>query len=208
VIYFCYIELMIRKIIQIDESKCDGCGLCADACHEGAIEIIKGKAKLVRDDYCDGLGICLPACPKNAISVIEREAEDYNAEKGFECCHPETVSGASERQWPIQIKLVPVNASYFNDADLLISADCCAYAYKDFQQLHMKDKITIIGCPKLDNIDYTGKLFSIIATNNLKSILVTRMDVPCCGGIEQAAFAAVKKSGKDVPLKVYVLKTK
>jgi len=211
---------MVRKIIKIDETKCDGCGLCAHACREDAIEIINGKAKLVRDDYCDGLGNCLPACPTGAISIIEREADVFNEqavkanknekdENCLQCCSSGVISGASElRQWPVQIKLVPVNAPYFNDADLLISADCCAYACKEFHQLHMEGKTTIIGCPKLDNIDYSEKLSSIIANNSIKSITVTRMEVPCCTGIEHAAFAAIKLSGKDMPLKICVLKTK
>ena len=192
---------MIRKIIKIDEEKCDGCGLCANACHEGAIAIIGGKAKLVRDDYCDGLGNCLPVCPTGAIGFEEREAAEYNEEAVKE----NQVNML--RQWPVQIRLVQVNAPYFNGADLLVAADCAAYAYGNFHQAFMKDKVTIIGCPKLDDFDYTAKLSGIIRHNNIKSVVVVKMEVPCCGGIEQSAAAAVGASGKQIPFEVITIST-
>ncbi|MDR3305197.1 MAG: 4Fe-4S binding protein, partial [Clostridiales Family XIII bacterium] len=199
---------MLRKIIKIDEEKCNGCGLCADACHEGAIGIAGGKAKLLRDDYCDGLGNCLPVCPTGAIRFVEREAAAYNdvgAKKHMEKKAPtggctganahaisrarENVSaqiGASTsalRQWPVQIKLAPTNAPYFDGANLLIAADCAAYARANFHNEYMRGKITLIGCPKLDEVDYSEKLAEIIKANNIKSLTIVRMDVPCCGGI-------------------------
>ena len=215
---------MIRKIIKIEEEKCDGCGLCADACHEGAIAMIDGKAKLARNDCCDGLGNCLPVCPAGAISFEEREAAAFDEEavkqadnktmcdSGHICCPGTAVgsfthSGEVRKQWPIQIKLVPVNAPYFNGADLMIAADCTAFTCKGFYQLFMKDKITIIGCPKLDNIDYSAKLAEIIRANNIKSVTVIRMEAPCCGGIAYAADAAIRASGKSLPLQDHILST-
>ncbi|MGN1101527.1 MAG: ATP-binding protein [Huintestinicola sp.] len=222
---------MIRKIIKIDEEKCTGCGLCAKACHEGAIEMVNGKAKLIREDYCDGLGDCLPACPANAISFEEREAPAYNEAAVLEakrkksgqalpCGCPGTHSRAINReaenaprekvssrlsQWPVQIKLVPVNAPYFDNADLLIAADCTAYAYGNFHNDLIRDRITLIGCPKLDEGDYADKLAVILSMNNIKSVTVARMEVPCCGGIENAAKRALQASGRVIPLEVVTI---
>lgn len=223
---------MIRKIIKIDEEKCNGCGACATACHEGAIEMINGKAKLTREDYCDGLGNCLPACPTGAISFEEREAPAFDEEAvrqakmqkhgvKLPCGCPGTQSRAIERapvpesvlassqlrQWPCQIKLVPVNAPYFNDANLLIAADCTAYAYGNFHNEFIRNRITLIGCPKLDEGDYTEKLTQIIANNNIKSVTIVRMEVPCCGGIENAAKNALMASGKFIPWQVVTIST-
>lgn len=222
---------MIRKIIKIDEEKCNGCGACAEACHEGAIEIINGKAKLTREDYCDGLGDCLPACPTNAITFEEREAPAYNEEAVLKakqsklpCGCPGTNSKAINRkpqtgavstfacesqlsQWPVQIKLVPINAPYFENANLLIAADCTAYAYGNFHNEFIKNKITLIGCPKLDEGDYTEKLTQIIALNNIKSVTVVRMEVPCCRGIENAVKNALQASGKFIPWQIKVIST-
>jgi len=227
---------MIRKIIKIDESKCNGCGACAAACHEGAIQMINGVAKLTREDYCDGLGDCLPACPTNAISFEEREAPAYDEEavlmakalnkvKPLACGCPGTESKAFERkeekkeevmfekanthlnQWPVQIKLAPVNAPYFDNANLLIAADCTAYAYGNFHNDFMRNKITLIGCPKLDDGDYTEKLTEIISRNNIKSVTVCRMQVPCCGGIENAVKNALMASGKFLPWQVVTIST-
>jgi len=189
---------MVRKIIKIDNEKCNGCGLCVNACHESAIALVDGKAKLIRDDYCDGLGNCLPVCPEGAIGFEEREAEAYN-EAALSKQNTEL------RQWPVQIKLVPVNAPYFNGANLLIAADCAAYASGAFHQQYMKGRITIIGCPKLDNVDYTEKLSEIIARNDVNSVTVARMEVPCCAGIEYSAQNAAKYSGKSITLRVYTL---
>lgn len=201
---------MIRKIIQIDEQKCTGCGICVSACHERAIEIIDGKAKLIKDDYCDGLGDCLPTCPTNAISFVEREAKPYDEKAVIQRKNnlsSKNLNQSQLSQWPIQIKLVPINADYFNEADLLIAADCTAYAYGNFHNDFIKNKVTLIGCPKLDNIDYSDKLVAIIKNNNIKTITVTRMEVPCCGGIENALKIAIKNSGKDIPLKVVIITT-
>ena len=207
---------MIRRVIQIDEEKCNGCGICVTACHEGAIGMVDGKARLMRDDYCDGLGDCLPNCPTGAISFIEREAAAYdeaavkaNMERkethkaaGREAFQEEVSRETVQsqlQQWPCQIKLVPVNAPYFEDAKLLIAADCTAYAYANVHEEFMKGKITLIGCPKLDQIDYSEKLTQIIAENNIKSVTVLRMEVPCCGGLENAAVKALKNSGNFLP---------
>lgn len=224
---------MVRRIIQIDEEKCTGCGLCANACHEGAIGMVNGKAKLLKDDYCDGLGDCLPSCPVNAISFVERGAAEYDeaavqkhlAEKNAHSCAssapkfvcPGTLSkqikheSAAEAatvsselsQWPVQIKLLPVNAPYFNNADILIAADCTAFAYGSFHRDFIKGRITLIGCPKLDNADYSEKLAQIFRTNYIKSVTVARMEVPCCGGIENAVKRAL--AGLDIPLEVVVI---
>ncbi len=224
---------MIRKIIKIDEEKCNGCGLCAKACHEGAIGMVNGKAKLLRDDYCDGLGDCLPVCPTDAISFEEREAAAYDeaavkanmAKKaaaghghGGGCpgsqaravapaapspcsCQDADIPSALTH-WPVQIKLAPINAPYFDGADLLIAADCCAYAYGNFHGKFMEGKKTLIGCPKLDMIDYSEKLTEIIRQNDIKAVTVARMEVPCCGGMEYAVKQALANSGKDIPLEV------
>lgn len=188
---------MVRKIIRIDQEKCNGCGACAAACHEGAIEMVNGKAALTREDYCDGLGDCLPACPTDAISFEEREAPAYN----------EGAVLAAKRQWPVQIKLVPVHAPYFDNANLLVAADCTAYAYGNFHNEFIRNRITLIGCPKLDEGDYTEKLTQIIAGNNIKSVTVARMEVPCCGGIENAVKQALQASGKFIPWQVVTVST-
>ena len=222
---------MIRKIIKIDENKCNGCGACAVACHEGAIEIIDGKAVLTREDYCDGLGDCLPECPADAISFEEREAPAYDETAVLaakqkkkeqdikaphagcpgtqvrQMAHSEAKSSSSPiqagvsrlGQWPCQIKLAPVNAPYFNGAKLLIAADCTAYAYANIHEDFMKGKITLIGCPKLDSVDYSEKLTEIIRNNDIKSVTILRMEVPCCGGLEMAAKKALQESGKFIP---------
>lgn len=226
---------MLRKIIKINESKCNGCGACAAACHEGAIEMVNGKAKLTREDYCDGLGDCLPACPTDAITFEEREAPAYDEEAvrrakagkhggTLPCGCPGTESRAIRRdtpiqaqtesvvtsrlsQWPCQIKLVPINAPYFDNANLLIAADCTAYAYGSFHNDFIRGRITLIGCPKLDDGDYTEKLTQIIANNNIKSVTVVRMEVPCCAGIENAAKRALQASGKFIPWQVVTFST-
>lgn len=225
---------MIRKIIQINEDLCNGCGACANACHEGAIGMVNGKAKLLRDDYCDGLGDCLPVCPTDAIKFVEREADEYDeaavkeaqAKKqggtlpcGCPGTHakaiihtenavPASVTQASElRQWPVQIKLVPVNAPYLDGAHLLIAADCCAYAYWNFHHDFMRNKVTLIGCPKLDEGDYSEKLTEILRQNDIKSVAVVRMEVPCCGGIENSVKTALKNCGKLIPWQVVVIST-
>jgi len=226
---------MLRKIIKIDENKCDGCGLCADACHEGAIKIEDGKARLVRDDYCDGLGDCLPVCPTGAITFEEREAAEYDEQavkanmrrplkapaggcpgsnvRAIKRTASNAAPAASARresrlaQWPVQIKLVPVNAPYFDGANLLIAADCAAYAYGSFHDDLMKNKVTLIGCPKLDEGDYSEKLTAIIKENDIRSVTVARMEVPCCGGIENAVVTALKNSGKMIPWQVVTIST-
>ncbi|MBE6563580.1 MAG: ferredoxin [Ruminococcaceae bacterium] len=227
---------MKRKIIKIDKDKCNGCGACAAACHEGAIEMIDGKASLTREDYCDGLGDCLPACPTNAISFEIREAPAYNEaavlaakkkgipsgcmggcpgtasrtiKRGFGQITTERPSSVQSQlsQWPCQIKLVPENAPYFNGADLLIAADCTAFAYGNFHEDFIKGRITLIGCPKLDEGDYTEKLTRIITANDVKSVTVVRMEVPCCGGIENAVKNALKASGKFIPRQVITIST-
>ena len=187
---------MIRKIIEINEEKCNGCGLCAKACHENAIGMVNGKAKLLRDDYCDGLGDCLPTCPTGAITFVEREAAAYDE------AAVEANKRKKNRQWPIQIQLTPVNAPYFDGADLLIAADCTAFAYANFAKEIQKAKITLIGCPKLDPVDYSEKLTAILEQNDVKSVTIIRMEVPCCGGIQNAAVTAMKKSGKFIPWQV------
>ena len=204
---------MIRRIIQIDEDKCNGCGACANACHEGAIGMVDGKAKLLRDDYCDGLGDCLPECPTGAITFVEREAAAYdeqavlaNQKKKDEMAR--SVSCTSRlAQWPCQIKLVPVNAPYFDGANILIAADCTAYAYANVHEEFMRGKITLIGCPKLDSVDYSGKLTQIFANNDICSVTVLRMEVPCCGGLVMAAKKALQASGKFIPWQVVTIST-
>lgn len=239
---------MLRKIIKIDQEKCNGCGACAAACAEGAIAIVDGKARLIRDDYCDGLGACLPHCPTDAISFVEREAAAYDEEavkdhlaaqgKTLHAAHatagtpmtpppggcPGSRAKAIRRdaqalvnadapsqsclgQWPVQIKLVPVHAPYFDGAKLLIAADCSAYAYANFHRRFMRNHITLIGCPKLDAGDYSEKLTEIIKDNNIKSVTVVRMEVPCCGGIERAAITALQNSGKFIPWQVVTIST-
>lgn len=218
---------MIRRIINIDEEKCNGCGACVLACHEGAIALVDCKAKLVKDDYCDGLGDCLPKCPTGAITFVEREAAAYDEAAVMEKRHnqPYDVScvfpGKIERDepvlkgiqsrlshWPVQIQLVPVRAPYFDDAKLLVAADCTAYAFAGFHERFMKDHITLVGCPKLDNVDYSEKLTEIISNNKIKSVTVVRMEVPCCGGIENAVKKALDKSGKSMPVEVVTISSK
>ena len=224
---------MIRKIIKIDEEKCNGCGACATACHEGAIDIVNGKAKLMREHYCDGLGDCLPSCPMNAITFEEREAPAYDeaAVLAAKAAKESATSGcpgsqakaivrnentcdvtqaqisSQLRQWPVQIKLVPTQAPYYENANLLVAADCSAYAYGNFHNEFIRNSITLIGCPKLDEGDYTQKLTEIIKNNNIKSVTVTRMEVPCCGGIENAVKSALQASGKFIPWKVVIIST-
>ena len=225
---------MKRRIIEIDENKCNGCGACAAACHEGAIAMVDGKARLMRDDYCDGLGDCLPTCPTGAITFVEREAAAYDEQAVMEnkqrkmrkegmtlpCACPGSQSRNIQReaapaaeapraeqasrlsQWPVQIKLVPVNAPYFDGARLLIAADCTAYAYAAFHERFIKGHITLVGCPKLDSVDYSEKLTEIIRENNIRSVTVVRMEVPCCGGLELAAKKALQQSGKFIPWQV------
>ena len=225
---------MLRKIIRIDEEKCSGCGACASACHEGAIAMVNGKARLTRDDYCDGMGDCLPACPTGAITFEEREAAAYDEQavqahkqeqaETLPCGCPGTHARAIERpdcpsqsaaqeapsrlsQWPVQIKLVPVNAPYFDGARLLVAADCTAYAYAAFHERFIKGRITLVGCPKLDGVDYAEKLTRILAENDVRSVTVVRMEVPCCGGLENAVKRALKDSGKLIPWQVVTIAT-
>ncbi|MDR1732590.1 MAG: 4Fe-4S binding protein [Synergistaceae bacterium] len=232
---------MIRKIIHIDEDRCDGCGLCASACHEGAIGMVDGRARLLRDDYCDGLGNCLPACPRGAITFIEREAAEYDeaavqkhlagvkektSHQENRDCHQGGCPGSKAqlfvrqapaaamemeeavsqlRQWPVQIKLVAVNAPCFENTNLLVSADCAAYAHGNFHKTFMRNRVTLIGCPKLDEVDYGEKLTEIIKRNNIRSVTVVRMEVPCCAGIENAVKTALQNSGKMIPWRVVTL---
>ncbi|MDD4321039.1 MAG: 4Fe-4S binding protein [Acidaminococcaceae bacterium] len=225
---------MKRKIIEINHEKCNGCGACAAACHEGAIGMIEGKATLLRDDYCDGLGDCLPTCPTGAITFVEREAAAYdkkavqnNQRQKQDTPLPCGCSGTQSKtlthststpantciqesqlqQWPVQIKLVPLNAPYFENANLLIAADCTAYAYNNFHERFMKNHITLIGCPKLDSGDYSEKLTEIIKNNNIKSVTIVKMEVPCCGGMEHAAKTALQNSGKFIPWQVITIST-
>lgn len=228
---------MIRRVIKIDEEACTGCGICVDACHEGAIELSDGKARLVKDDYCDGLGDCLPACPVGAITFEEREAAPYDEaavqarmqqrqSSAVPCgcpgsqsrtlrhtdlldSHPQAVPQPESQlmQWPVQIKLVPLQAPYFDGADLLIAADCAAYAHGDFHNRFMKNHVTLIGCPKLDDGDYSEKLAAILTHNPIRSVTVVRMEVPCCGGIEQAVKRALQFSGAAIPCEVVTLAT-
>lgn len=195
---------MKRKIIKIDEERCNGCGACASACHEGAIEMINGKAKLMREDYCDGLGDCLPVCPTGAISFEEREAPAYNEAAVLAA---KQKKDSCLNQWPVQIKLVPINAPYFENCNLLIAADCSAYTYANFHNEFMRNRITLIGCPKLDNVDYSEKLTQIIAQNDINSVTIVRMQVPCCGGIEYAVKQALAQSGKIIPWNVVTIST-
>ena len=199
---------MLRQIIKINESKCNGCGLCVSACFEGAIGLVDGKARLLRDDYCDGLGNCLPVCPQEAISFEEREAAAFDeaavkAAKHKGDQNPDTAL----RHWPVQMKLISPNASFLNNADLLVAADCTAYACGDFHNKYMKDRITVIGCPKLDGLDYAEKLTDILKTNEIKSVTVARMEVPCCSGLEIAAKTARQNSVKQIPLQVVTIST-
>ena len=198
---------MIRKIIQIDEEKCNGCGACAAACHEGAIGMVNGKAKFLRDDYCDGLGDCLPACPTDAIHFVEREAAAHDHEAVMKNKEEKMKPVSRLTQWPVQIKLAPVKAPYFDGAKLLIAADCTAYAYAGFHERFIKDHITLVGCPKLDAVDYVEKLTEIIRENEISSVTVVRMEVPCCGGLEHAVKTALKDSGKLIPWSVAVIST-
>jgi len=199
---------MIRKIITIDEEKCNGCGLCASACHEGAIGMAEGKAKLLREDYCDGLGDCLPACPMDAISFVEKDVPAYNATAVFAAKSAKTAGTGKLNHFPVQIKLVPVNAPWFNGADLLIAADCTAYAHPDFHNTFMAGRVTLIGCPKLDGVDYAEKLSQIFSNNDIRSITLVRMTVPCCGGLPWAAQRALAQSGKDIPFHIVTLDPK
>ena len=195
---------MLRKIIRIEDDKCNGCGLCANACHEGAIGMVDGKAKLLREDYCDGLGDCLPACPTGAISFEMREAPAYN-EAAVLAAKAAKETASCLQNFPVQIKLVPPNAPWFDDADLLIAADCCAYAYANFHRELMANKVTLIGCPKLDMVDYSQKLQAIIENNCIRSITVARMQVPCCGGLPYAVKTALEASGKRIPLEIVTI---
>ena len=230
---------MVRKIIHIDEENCSGCGICANACHEGAIDIVDGKAKLVREHFCDGLGDCLPACPTGAITFEEREAPEYDEEAVKEAQKKKELQEKMKRMhaggcpgsrirmmdhkedtlanaampaqvsqlgnWPVQIKLAPVNAPYFDGAKLLIAADCTAYAYANFHQEFIRGKVTLIGCPKLDAVDYSVKLEQIIANNDIQSVTIVRMEVPCCGGLEMAAKKALQASGKFIQWQVVTI---
>ena len=199
---------MIRKIITINEDACNGCGLCARACHEGAIGIVDGKAKLLREDYCDGLGDCLPACPMNAISFEEREAPAYNEAAVLAAKKEKEAASSALINFPVQIKLLPPNAACFDGADLLIAADCTAFSYANFHRDFMRGRVTMIGCPKLDAVDYAQKLTQIFAHNDIRSITVARMTVPCCGGLSHAVKTAICNSGKDIPVHIVTMDTK
>ena len=196
---------MKRKIVEIDAGKCNGCGLCARACHEGAIAMVDGKARLVKDDYCDGMGDCLPECPAGAIKIVEREAAAYDEKAVQERNSQLTTPDSQLSQWPCQIRIVPVKAPFFNGAKLLIAADCTAYAYANFHQEFMRGKVTIVGCPKLDPVDYSEKLTEILRENDIKSVTIVRMEVPCCGGLEMAAKKALQESGKFIPWQVVTI---
>jgi len=200
---------MIRRIITIDEEKCNGCGLCAKACHEGAIDMVDGKAKLLREDYCDGLGDCLPACPTGAITFEEREAPAYNEAAVLAAKKAAQVQDFSVpsqlRNFPVQLKLVPPNAPCFDGADLLIAADCTAFCYGDFHKDFMQNRVVLIGCPKLDGVDYSQKLTQIFANNDIRSVTVVRMTVPCCGGLPYAVKTALESSEKDIPTQVIII---
>ena len=220
---------MIRRMIQIDQQKCNGCGLCVTACHEGAIAMIGGKAYLARENFCDGFGDCLPGCPTGAITFVEREAPAYDeaavlrvkAEKAgaHMGCPGSRLQGRTPeapteghcpsqlRQWPVQIKLVPVTAPWFRDSDVLVAADCTAYAYGDFHRDFLQGKILLVGCPKLDAVDYSEKLTQIFGANSIRSVTVLRMEVPCCGGLERAVKTAVANSGKNIPVQVVTVTT-
>ncbi len=195
---------MIRKIIKIDAERCNGCGLCVNACHEGAIDLVEGKAVLTRENYCDGLGDCLPACPTGAITFVEREAPAYD-EAAVQAAKAQKGVSSQLRQWPVQIKLVPEVAPWFAGAHVLIAADCTAYAYGNFHQDFMQNRVTLVGCPKLDSVDYCEKLTAIFANNPIASITLTRMLVPCCGGLEVAVKKAVARSGKKLPLRIVTI---
>ena len=197
---------MVRRIIQIDQEKCNGCGVCANACHEGAIGMVDGKAKLLRDDYCDGLGDCLPTCPTGAITFVEREAAPYD-EAAVLAAKSQSPTQSQLRQWPVQIKLAPIHAPWLNSAKLLIAADCTAYAYANFHQDFIRDHVVLVGCPKLDSIDYSVKLTEILKSNDVRSVTVVRMEVPCCGGIEFAVKKALQASGKLLPWSVVTVST-
>ena len=186
---------MVRKIVEIDEEKCTGCGLCAKACHESAIEMSGGKARLVKDDYCDGLGDCLPACPADAIRIIEREASAYD----------EAAVLSRKKAWPVQIQLAPIKAEYFQGADLVIASDCTAYAYADLHRDFLRGRVVLIGCPKLDSVDYSQKITKILRENEIRSVQVIRMEVPCCGGMEYTVKQAVADSGKALPCEVITI---
>ena len=224
---------MLRKIVNINEEKCNGCGACAAACHEGAIVMIDGKAKLIKEDYCDGLGDCLPACPADAITIEEREAAAYDHDAvmaRLEAMKDPALRAAIEKMelseltaktssepngytpsqlknWPVQIKLSPIRAPFFNDCKLLIAADCTAYAYSNFHKDFIADHVTLIGCPKLDAVNYTDKLAEIFRQNAIQEIVVTRMTVPCCGGMSGAVAQAVAACGKEIPLKIVTIDT-
>lgn len=204
---------MKRNIITINQALCSGCGICAQACHEGAIGMVDGKAQLLSDHYCDGLGDCLPACPTGAITFEEREADPYDEEavqrrlKELGIDQPDQGPESQLRQWPVQIKLIPVSAPYYKNCNLLIAADCTAFTYGNFHNHFMKNHVTVIGCPKLDSVDYSDKLTEILRSNDIKTVTILRMEVPCCRGIEMAAITALKQCGKEIPWRVVVVST-